>query len=97
MPDSPGKRGCPSINSAITQPVDQTSRKRKEKYMKVLGTPTREQIRTMNPNYMEHKFPQIKPHPFNKIHRGRGVVQASILPSHNRSTKHLEKEKKSIC
>lgn len=36
--------------------------------IKVLGTPTREQIRTMNPNYMEHKFPQIKPHPFNKVH-----------------------------
>lgn len=34
--------------------------------IKVLGTPTRDQIRTMNPNYMEHKFPQIKPHPFNK-------------------------------
>ncbi|KAI2623355.1 kinase-like domain-containing protein [Hypoxylon sp. NC1633] len=37
--------------------------------IKVLGTPTREQIRTMNPNYMEHKFPQIKPHPFNKVFR----------------------------
>lgn len=35
--------------------------------IKVLGTPTREQIRTMNPNYMEHKFPQIKPHPFTKV------------------------------
>lgn len=35
--------------------------------IKVLGTPTREQIRTMNPNYMEHKFPQIKPHPWNKV------------------------------
>jgi serine/threonine protein kinase len=23
----------------------------------------------MNPNYMEHKFPQIKPHPFNKVFR----------------------------
>jgi glycogen synthase kinase 3 beta len=21
----------------------------------------------MNPNYMEHKFPEIKPHPFNKV------------------------------
>ena len=38
--------------------------------IKVLGTPTREQIRTMNPNYMEHKFPQIKPHPFNKVDFG---------------------------
>lgn len=28
--------------------------------IKVLGTPSREQIKTMNPNYMEHKFPQIK-------------------------------------
>lgn len=37
--------------------------------IKVLGTPTREQIKTMNPNYMEHKFPQIKPHPFNKVFR----------------------------
>lgn len=45
--------------------------------IKVLGTPTREQIRTMNPNYMEHKFPQIKPHPFNKV-----------LPKKNSFTKY---------
>lgn len=37
--------------------------------IKVLGTPTREQIRTMNPNYMEHKFPQIKPHSLSKVFR----------------------------
>jgi glycogen synthase kinase 3 beta len=37
--------------------------------IKVLGTPTKDQIRTMNPNYMEHKFPQIKPHPFSKVFR----------------------------
>jgi glycogen synthase kinase 3 beta len=42
--------------------------------IKVLGTPTREQIRTMNPNYMEHKFPQIKPHPFAKV-----CIQASFF------------------
>ena len=35
--------------------------------IKVLGTPSREQIKTMNPNYMEHKFPHIKPHPFSKV------------------------------
>lgn len=35
--------------------------------IKVLGTPSREQIKTMNPNYMEHKFPQIRPHPFSKV------------------------------
>ena len=46
--------------------------------IKVLGTPTREQIRTMNPNYMEHKFPQIKPHPFNKV---RNIVITSTILS----------------
>jgi hypothetical protein len=35
--------------------------------IKVLGTPTREQIRQMNPNYQEFRFPQIKPHPWNKV------------------------------
>ena len=35
--------------------------------IKVLGTPTREQIQEMNPNYTEFKFPQIKPHPWSKV------------------------------
>lgn len=35
--------------------------------IKVLGTPTREQIREMNPNYTEFKFPQIKSHPWQKV------------------------------
>lgn len=35
--------------------------------IKVLGTPTREQIREMNPNYTEFKFPQIKSHPWQQV------------------------------
>ncbi|CAE5960497.1 unnamed protein product [Arabidopsis arenosa] len=35
--------------------------------IKVLGTPTREEIKCMNPNYTEFKFPQIKPHPWHKV------------------------------
>ncbi|XP_063978214.1 glycogen synthase kinase-3 beta-like isoform X4 [Diachasmimorpha longicaudata] len=35
--------------------------------IKVLGTPTRDQIREMNPNYTEFKFPQIKSHPWQKL------------------------------
>ena len=35
--------------------------------IKVLGTPTREQIKEMNPNYTEFKFPQIKSHPWQKV------------------------------
>ncbi|KAK9455607.1 kinase-like domain-containing protein [Dipodascopsis uninucleata] len=48
--------------------------------IKVLGTPSREQIKTMNPNYMEHKFPQIRPHPFTKVFR-RGPPDAIDLIS----------------
>ncbi|CAK8542283.1 unnamed protein product [Lathyrus sativus] len=35
--------------------------------IKILGTPTREEIKCMNPNYTEFKFPQIKAHPWHKI------------------------------
>lgn len=52
--------------------------------IKVLGTPSREQIKTMNPNYMEHKFPQIKPHPFNKV-GGRLSCHAVYLMAFRRS------------
>ena len=38
--------------------------------LQVLGTPTREQIREMNPNYTEFKFPQIKAHPWTKVGQG---------------------------
>nr|AAB51081.1 protein kinase [Schizosaccharomyces pombe] len=35
--------------------------------IKILGTPSREQIKTMNPNYMEHRFPQIRPQPLSRV------------------------------
>ncbi|KAJ7905247.1 kinase-like domain-containing protein [Mycena olivaceomarginata] len=50
--------------------------------IKILGTPSREQIKTMNPNYMEHKFPQIKPHPLQKqVFRPRTAPEAIDLVS----------------
>lgn len=45
--------------------------------IKVLGTPTRDQIRTMNPNYMEYRFPQIRPHPFTRVFR-RGTPNDAL-------------------
>merc|ERR1719215_1800644 len=39
--------------------------------IKVLGTPTRDELMAMNPNYTEFKFPQIKPHPWHKVFRSR--------------------------
>jgi serine/threonine-protein kinase MDS1/RIM11 len=35
--------------------------------IKILGTPSREQIKTMNPSYMERQFPQIKPTSLSKV------------------------------
>uniref|UniRef100_A0A8C1V242 [tau protein] kinase n=1 Tax=Cyprinus carpio TaxID=7962 RepID=A0A8C1V242_CYPCA len=49
--------------------------------IKVLGTPTREQIREMNPNYTEFKFPQIKAHPWTKVFKPRTPPEAILLCS----------------
>ncbi|XP_072071489.1 shaggy-related protein kinase kappa isoform X2 [Arachis hypogaea] len=47
--------------------------------IKVLGTPTREEIKCMNPNYTEFKFPQIKPHPWHKVFQKRLPPEAVDL------------------
>jgi serine/threonine protein kinase len=39
--------------------------------IKVLGTPTREEIQMMNPNYTEFRFPMIRPHPWQRVFRPR--------------------------
>ena len=66
--------------------------------IKVLGTPTREQIKEMNPNYTEFKFPQIKAHPWqvmsglltNQCLNHTVTLLASILfPCSTNSSKHL--------
>ncbi|KAI6674507.1 hypothetical protein NL676_002413 [Syzygium grande] len=49
--------------------------------IKVLGTPTREEIKCMNPNYTEFKFPQIKAHPWHKIFYKRMPSEAVDLVS----------------
>ncbi|KAI9687585.1 MAG: regulator of ime2 [Bathelium mastoideum] len=58
--------------------------------IKVLGTPTRDQIRTMNPNYMEHKFPQIKPHPFSKVDTTSLKQRSQLLIGHNQVFRRAE-------
>lgn len=49
--------------------------------IKVLGTPTREQIQQMNPNYTEFRFPQIRPHPWARVFRPRTPQEAIDLVS----------------
>jgi len=52
--------------------------------IKVLGTPTKEEIHAMNPNYTEFKFPQIKAHPWTKVFSKRmppdAIDLVSIVP-----------------
>ncbi|CAO3645696.1 unnamed protein product [Cunninghamella blakesleeana] len=44
--------------------------------IKVLGTPTKDQLLAMNPNYTEHRFPQISSRPFSKVFRARTPPEA---------------------
>ena len=46
--------------------------------IKVLGTPTKEEIQSMNSTYTEYKFPPIAGHPWSKVFRSRNVPQDAI-------------------
>ena len=45
--------------------------------IKILGTPTKEEIQAMNPNYTQFKFPNIKPIQWAKVFRNK-VPQSAI-------------------
>eukprot|EP00922_Rhytidocystis_sp_ex-Travisia-forbesii_P059566 GHVS01088331.1.p1 GENE.GHVS01088331.1~~GHVS01088331.1.p1 ORF type:complete len:568 (+),score=66.72 GHVS01088331.1:745-2448(+) len=49
--------------------------------IKVLGTPTREQLMAMNPNYTEFKFPQIKAVKWDRVFKNRHSPDATDLLS----------------
>ncbi|ORX54046.1 Pkinase-domain-containing protein [Hesseltinella vesiculosa] len=44
--------------------------------IKVLGTPSKQELFAMNPNYTEHKFPHIQSHSFAKVFRQRTPPEA---------------------
>eukprot|EP00035_Acanthoeca_spectabilis_P034943 m.31678 g.31678 ORF g.31678 m.31678 type:complete len:390 (-) comp6958_c0_seq1:3722-4891(-) len=46
--------------------------------IKVLGTPTKEEIAHMNPNYTEFKFPQIPRCPWDRVFRNRAVTPEAV-------------------
>ena len=41
--------------------------------IKILGTPTKDDIISMNPQFQEQKFPPIKPTPWEKVFRNRKI------------------------
>lgn len=44
--------------------------------IKILGTPSKENIQAMNPDYKEYRFPQIRPLPWEKVFRHRTPREA---------------------
>ena len=44
--------------------------------IRILGTPTKDDICSMNPHFKDHKFPDVKPIPFEKLFKNR------IIPEH---------------
>jgi len=63
--------GCVAAELLLGQPLfpGESGVDQLVEIIKVLGTPTREEIDTMNPNYMEFKFPQIRAHPWAEVFR----------------------------
>ncbi|KAJ3413163.1 regulator of ime2 [Chytridiales sp. JEL 0842] len=46
--------------------------------IKILGTPTAEEIDSMNPNYKSYKFPQIKACPWTKVFKNRPTTPETL-------------------
>ena len=46
--------------------------------IKILGTPTKEDIFSMNPQFQEHKFPSIKPTPWEKVFKNRKIPEQLV-------------------
>ncbi|KAM0903426.1 hypothetical protein ACQ4PT_018648 [Festuca glaucescens] len=75
--------GCVLAELLLGQPLfpGDTAVDQLVEIIKVLGTPTREEIRCMNPNYTEFRFPQIKAHPWHKVFHKRMPPEAIDLAS----------------
>ncbi|KAL1543498.1 Shaggy-related protein kinase theta [Salvia divinorum] len=75
--------GCVMAEMLLGQPIfpGESSVDQLVEIIKVLGTPTREEIKCMNPNYTEFKFPQIKAHPWHKVFHRKIPAEAVDLVS----------------
>ncbi|VFQ84012.1 unnamed protein product [Cuscuta campestris] len=75
--------GCVMAELLLGQPIfpGESSVDLLVEIIKVLGTPSREEIKCMNPNYREFKFPQVKAHPWHKVFHKRMPPEAVDLVS----------------
>ncbi|KAL0089658.1 glycogen synthase kinase GSK5 [Phycomyces blakesleeanus] len=70
--------GCVMAELILSQPLfpGESGLDQLVEIIKVLGTPNKEQLLAMNPNYTEHRFPQIKPHSLSKVFKPRTPADA---------------------
>jgi len=61
--------GCVLGEMLLGRPLfaGETSVDQLVRIIQTMGTPTREQMHAMNPNYTEFRFPDVKPRPWNKV------------------------------
>ena len=71
--------GCVMAEMLIGHPIfpGESSVDQLVEIIKILGTPTKEEIYAMNPNYTQFKFPSIKPIAWSKVFRNK-VPQSAI-------------------
>lgn len=69
--------GCVIAEMVIGQPLfpGESASDQLVEIIKILGTPTRQQILEMNPEYNEFKFPSIKQFPWQKIYKGKNMPE----------------------
>ena len=72
--------GCIIVELILGRPLflGKNSSEQLVEIIKILGTPTKEDIYSMNPELKEHKFPSIKPMPWDKIFKNRKVPEHFI-------------------
>jgi len=75
--------GCVFAEMILGQPIfpGESNVDQLVEIIKVVGTPTKQEIYAMNPNYTDFKFPDIKPRPWGKVFRNRAPPDAVDLLS----------------
>lgn len=67
--------GCVIAEMVLQQPIfaGESSLEQIVEIIKVLGTPNKQQIQSMNPEYTEYRFPVIKPESWERVFKGKNM------------------------
>jgi len=90
--------GCVIAEMVLQKPIfaGESSLEQIVEIIKVLGTPNKNQIISMNPEYTQYKFPIIKPESWDKVFKGRGMpkefmdlINKMLMHSPNKRTRPI--------